>query len=606
MTTTEFLRARVPGWFGIDRRTLALFRVSLAAVTLFDLLQRLGSVRAFYTDFGVLPRAALAQSGETWRLSVHLANGETWFQAALITVQALLAFMVLVGHRTRAATLLTFVLLGSLHNRNPMLLTGADNLMMCLWFWALFLPWHSRFSVDAALSTREPPAGNHYLSWATAGLTLQVLSVYFFSAMLKSGRDWWPDGTAVYYALSLDKYATPLGVWLRDSLPGLLAPLSHFVYFLEWLAPLLAFAPFLFAPLRFSVMLALMLMHIGFLLCLGIGHFPFVSLASLTVLLGGWFWDRAGRRESLIKIYYDRDCGFCLASARLLKHFLVLRGADLLPAQDYHRARALMEAHYSWVVVDEHDVAHTKWNAFVALLAASPLLGWLAPLARLRVWDRPGAAVYDWVGRHRGAFGRLSAALLPARGETFDPGRGARRVAAVFVFVLLGWNLGTVGLVPDALRAAATPPVHVLRLDQYWDMFAPQPTRDDGWFLVPAVLADGREVDLLRDGAPVSYAKPDSIYATHETPSRWRKYRERIWARSYAWHREHYARYLCRDWNVTHAPEQRALSLKLVYMLERSVPPGESPSIEQRVLWRHDCLRPGQEPQAAVEDGAAE
>ena len=129
MTRRDGLQKRLPAVFGVDLRTLALFRVSLAGVTVYDLLARLGDVRAFYTDFGVMPREWIMGTGETWRLSLHLANGETWFQTTLIGVQALLALMVLLGYRTRLATVLTFVLLGSLHNRAPMILIGGDNLI---------------------------------------------------------------------------------------------------------------------------------------------------------------------------------------------------------------------------------------------------------------------------------------------------------------------------------------------------------------------------------------------------------------------------------------------------------------------------------------------
>ena len=600
MKLSEFLHARAPEAFGIDLRTLALFRVTLASVTDFDLLRRLCEARAFYTDFGVLPRAVLAQTGETWRLSLHLANGETWFQVLLISVQALLALMVLMGYRTRIVTFLTFVLLGSLLNRNPLVLIGGDWLMLCLWFWALFLPLSARWSVDAALSSREPPRNNLHLSWGSAGLTLQVLSVYFFSAALKSGADWWPDGTAVYYTLSLDRYATPFGVWLREVLPWLMQPLTYYLYFLEWLGPLLALSPFFLRSLRFGAMLALMLMHIGFILCIGIGHFPFVSLASLTVLLGGWFWDWAVRRSDTgryLKIYYDRDCSFCLKSCLLLRHFLVLRNTEILPAQDYARARALMDAHYTWVVIDSQDVAHTKWRAFVALLRHSPLFGWLAPLASLNLWEKPGAWTYDWVARHRGAFGRITAALLPQREETFETGPGAQRVAAVFLFLVLAWNLNSIQILPSWIAAIETPVFRLLRIDQNWGMFAPYPLRDDGWFIVPGVTADGRDVDMLRPDEPLSYSKPEYISQTHETPIHWRTYRGRLWERAYAHHREHYARYLCRDWNIRAAPDNRVLSLKLIYMLERTLPPGQSPTIEQRVLWRHDCVPPETPPE---------
>lgn len=589
------VRARLPELFGIDLRTLALFRVMLAGVTAFDLLRRLADVRAFYTDFGVMPRAWLTQTGDTWRLSLHMANGETWFQASVIAAQALLALMVLAGYRTRVAAVLSFVLLGSLHNRNPMILIGGDNLLMCLWFWALFLPIHARWSVDAALSSRPPPEANRHLSWASAALTLQVLYTYFFSAVLKTGADWWPDGTAVWYALSLDRYATPFGVWLRDALPWALAPLTWYVYFLEWLGPVAALSPWLTRPLRFVAMLCLMAMHVGFLFCLGLGHFPWVSLASLTVLLGGWWWDWAARRADHgrhLKIYYDQDCGFCLKSCLLFRHFLVLPRTEILPAQGSTRAHALMQAQYSWVVIDGEDVAHTKWSAWVALLRHSLLFGWTWRLAGLRLWERPGNVVYDWVGRHRDAFGTLTAWLLPERAVTFETGRGAQRVAAAMLFVVLSWNLVSIQLLPVAVGVVETPLIRFLRLDQVWNMFAPFPWRDDGWFVVPGKREDGAEVDLLRPGEPLSYARPEYMSVTHETPIRWRTYRNRIWDRQFAVHRQEYARYLCRDANIRAAPGQHILSLKIVYMLERSQPPGVPTTVEQRVVWRHDCVPP--------------
>lgn len=600
----EFFRPRLPDMFGIDLRTLALFRVALSGVTAFDLLRRLADVRAFYTDFGVMPRTWLVQTGETWRLNLHLANGETALMALGIVAQAVLALMVLVGYRTRLAAILTFVLLGSLHNRNPLILIGGDNLMMCLWFWAMFLPIHARWSVDAALSTRPPPEPNQHLSWASAGLTLQVLYVYFFSAILKSGADWWPDGTAVWYALSLDRYVTPFGAWVRESLPWALMPLSGYVYLLEWLGPLLALSPFFLRPLRFGVMLALMLMHVGFLLCLGLGHFPWVSLASLCVLLGGAWWDARLRRADhgrWLKIYYDQDCGFCLKSCVLFRHFLVLPRTEILPAQGSVRASALMQAQYSWVVIDGEDVAHTKWNAWVALLRQSLLFGWTWRLAALRVWERPGNAVYDWVGRHRGGFGAVTAALLPERAVRFETGRLAQRIAAVFVLIVLSWNLATVGLMPRAVAVAELPLIRILRLDQVWNMFAPYPSREDGWWVVPGRLEDGTEVDVLRPGEPLSYAKPAHISVTHETPIRWRTYRMRLWDSDFAVHRREYARYLCRDWNLREPAGRKLLSLKLVHLLERTPPPGTPLAVEQRVTWRHDCVAPAP---ASLDDAA--
>ena len=172
---------------------------------------RLADVTTFYTDWGVMPRDYIAATGGPLRLSLHLVNGDTWYAALLLIVEGLAALAMAFGWRTRLATIVVFVLEGSLLNRNPVILLGGDNLVVCLLFWAMFLPLAARWSFDAALAENRPPERNAYCSFASAGLIVQVLTVYFFSAILKNGREWWPDGTAVYYTMSLDRYTTPVG-----------------------------------------------------------------------------------------------------------------------------------------------------------------------------------------------------------------------------------------------------------------------------------------------------------------------------------------------------------------------------------------------------------
>ena len=103
------------------------------------------------------------------------------------------------------ALVISLVMLISLHNRAPLVLQGGDNLLLLVLFWMCFLPIGQRYSIDAALvDPRQPasrPVPNAYLSVATVAILLQAMAVYFFSAFLKSGDEWYPDGTAIYYAL---------------------------------------------------------------------------------------------------------------------------------------------------------------------------------------------------------------------------------------------------------------------------------------------------------------------------------------------------------------------------------------------------------------------
>lgn len=586
------LRRYVAEAFSIDLRTLALFRACLGTVLLGTLALRFSDLTAFYADAGVMPRAWLLLSESPLRWSLHFANGSAFFQGSMLAVQALAALCLLVGYRTRLAAVLSWVLLVSLHSRNPLVLMGGDYLIVCLLFWGMFLPLAARWSVDAALSTTPPPEGRA-LSWASAGVVLQVLSVYFFSALLKSDAVWWPDGTAVRHALMMDRFVTPIGIWLRDGWPWLHKPLTYYVYFLELLGPLLALSPWLQKPLRFTVLLLLALMHLGFALCLEIGHFPYASWTSLTVLLGGWWWDGAARRRDHgrhLRIYYDQDCGFCLKSCLLFRHLLVLPRTEILPAQGSARASALMQEQYTWVVIDGEDVAHTKWRAWVALLRQSLLFGWTWRLAALPLWEKPGDAVYEWVARHRGAFGKVTAALLPMRDVRHGTPRWTQAFPAGALLAVLAWNLTSVDVLPDRTYRVLAPILYTVRMDQFWDMFAPYPGRRDGWFVAPGQLVDGTEVDVLAPGqSGIDYAKPELISATIKNV-RWQSYRTRLNDARFRHHRLPYARYLCRQWNASATDGSRLARFKLTYMLEETQLDGTVAPIERIVLWDHDCL----------------
>lgn len=583
---------------GIDLRTLALFRFALGSVIFCNLLTAFGDVTAFWSDYGVMPRAWLIESEDPRRLSLYLIGGQTWFVTLMLVVQSVLALMFALGWRTRLATILTFVLWASLLNRNPMPIIGGDILICCLLFWAMFLPVGARFSVDAGIAQNPPPEQNLHVSWASVGLLLQVMSVYFFSAILKTGREWVPDYTGVYYALSLDRHVLSLGKLLNEFLP-LTKLLSWYVWWLELIGPILIFTPFFLRPVRLLLMLCFMAMHVGFLLCLELGHFPYVSLSSLTVFWGGWIWDALAKRHALKhpnppKIYYDRDCGFCIKSCQLFQQFLILPRTPIAPAQDNARARTLMDANFSWVVIDGDEQAYLKWPAFTILVKHSPLLGWLYPLLRKPLFVAPGNAAYDFVAHRRGGFGRLSALLWPRQTIRWELPKAWHYFVAVMVGLVLLWNLHTVGMPPQSSYGALTPVFRVMRIDQLWNMFAPYPLKEDGWLVIPGKLGDGSEIDVLHPerGAP-SLEKP-KLQSQEQGGIRWLTYRGRLVDIPNSPQRLYYGKYLCREWNkdklTVEAVGQRLISFKMIYMLEVTPPPGQTPTVEQRVIWRHDCF----------------
>jgi predicted DCC family thiol-disulfide oxidoreductase YuxK len=584
--------------FGVDLRTLALFRVGLAAMILLDLALRTRDLTAFHTDFGAFPRYVATDNLHPWAWSLHLAGGSALFIGALFAVAAVFGLMLLVGYRTRLASVASWAMLLSLQNRNTMILTGEDVLLIALAFWAMFLPLGARFSVDAALDPREKGEPNAYCSVATAALLLQGMSMYLFSALLKSDARWMPDGTAVYYALQLDYFATPFAHWLRELEP-LLTGLTYYVWLLELLGPLLIFSPLLHRQLRGATQLAFISMHVGFFLCLEIGLFPAVSILMNLTFTQGWVWDRLaaryGRASSRgLTIWYDGPCDFCRKTCAVLRTFLILPGTPIRPAQGDADTHALMRAHDSWVVRDGQGQAHVRWEAMVLLVQASPLL---APLAKLMA-TRPamwlGERTYAFVAARRGGFGRITARALPWRENPVTTPRWREGLAGAALLFITFQNVSTVpefGVKRPELFVAVR---EGLRLYQSWGMFAPYPEVTSPWPVIAGVRRDGTPVDVYHraEGAP-SFDKPAFVARTYET-YRWRRFLTYIEDMSYsgetARYGLEYARWLCRSWNAGAPPDQQLAAFDIYFMVEWTRPYYFAKHPEKRKVWSHDCF----------------
>ncbi len=130
-------------------------------------------------------------------------------------------------------------------------------------------------------------------------------------------------------------------------------------------------------------------------------------------------------------------------------------------------------------------------------------------------------------------------------------------------------------------------PAKVLRIDQRWNLFAPHPYVNDGWDIVEGQLADGSDVDLFRNGAPISFEKPDDVYGLYGS-SHMREFTLEIRRPNNEKYRRYYAQYLCRSWNSSHDALKHLNSLELIFMLEVTPPPGASPkpvALQSLLTW---------------------
>ena len=458
-------------FFTIDTRSLALYRIGLGLLLLYDAGERWIGIEPFYTVSGVM--AGPARTPLHWSLLdlVHTA----WAVRAVFLVAAAAHVALLLGWRTRIAHAVALVFLVCARNRNPLLSSGADAVLLAMTLWTFFLPLGARWSLDA----RRRGAGHPSPAASEAGLAAlvavgQIAFVYFTTAVAKSGSTW-RDGSAVYYALQIDQFITPIGRALGAAPPALLMIFTYGTLGLEYLTVGLVFVPWLQPLLRRIAIVTLIAFHLGTWAALVISSFPFVMIATYALLLQPADWEILGRW-----------------GARWLPR---IPAAAWAPGTG-GRAR-LFEGRWA--------------NLVVAMLFAS-------------------AAADGW-----------------------------------------SWTYATrTGSEPRRLPLWLHAPALVLDLRQGWRMFAPDPLRGDGWWVVDGVTESGAPFDPLRNGPP-EWGKPAQL-AFRRTPM-WRMYLFNVSLPRNMAYWPNFSRWLAGR-TRPNPPERRLQRFEMWWVQEDTQPPG--------------------------------
>lgn len=301
-------RAAAP-FVGVDLRALAAFRIGLGFCVLWDVLQRATTLRAHYTDAGILSRAEVLHYFawlHEWPIAPHLMGGSTAFQSGLFLVHALAALALIVGYRATAAALLAWWLTSSVQLRNLYIGGGFDALLRMLLLWAVFLPIAARWSLDrSAPETARPPSSSSpqasVASIGTVALWAQMLIVYLAAGLAKAENELWWSGGALQLVLHDEAFATSMGAALAGW-PALCRIGTWTVLGAELLGPLLLIACGPLPRLRLAVLAGLIAMNIGFGLTLAVGPFPWIATVGLLAFVPAMFWDGAERRIAATRL----------------------------------------------------------------------------------------------------------------------------------------------------------------------------------------------------------------------------------------------------------------------------------------------------------------
>jgi hypothetical protein len=298
----------------VDARSLGLFRWAFGLVLIADLVRRWRWLRELYSNDGVLPNHAhlfgLRDIGRVFSIYHPFSTpGENHFAFAL-TLAVYAAF--LVGWHTRVFHALSLLCLVSLTGRNILLENAGNYAAIALLAFTVFLPCGSRLSIDslrarladgsatgAEPSEEEEVQAGRLPGWSPVSLAalavlLQIALIYLCSALQSNGASW-RSGTALYYALHVERWVSALGVHLRTAPPGLLSRWTQALLGIEYAVPVLIALPIPWRRIR-ELAAVLMLLHgltLGLLFSFGL--YAWTLCASAALLLPKATWDAFAR-----------------------------------------------------------------------------------------------------------------------------------------------------------------------------------------------------------------------------------------------------------------------------------------------------------------------
>lgn len=273
-------RQRLFDRLAVDTRALAVVRIGLAAIVLVEWIADPPGVAS------------------------GLVEVARW--ATLPAASALL-----LGYRTRLATVLTWIAYG-IPVRADLLTPGTPvhlgrYSLVLLLFWSMFLPNGDHFSYDSRRDGGRPP--RFVLSVASAGLLIQFFVMYFWAGATKNVGEWLVERTALADVLAHPDHGSSLGQAVLD-FPQLLGLASVATVIIEVVGSVLLFVPHRGITRRRIYLVGVFIaFHVGMAAFMTLQFFPYVMMVGWLVFLPPAFWDRmwGGQPEAHVDTHKARS-----------------------------------------------------------------------------------------------------------------------------------------------------------------------------------------------------------------------------------------------------------------------------------------------------------
>jgi hypothetical protein len=370
---------------------VALYRILYGLLVIADLILLYPDWLTWFGPNGFmrLPTSHVVAPGTRLNLFSVMPATDGW-ALALFWVMLIFAIFLTIGLFSRLSSVIVYLGLVSLHERNIFILNGGDTLLRTTGFFLMFAPTGGALSVDRLLRIyrgQEGVAVPPRPPWAQRMIQIQVSIAYLSTFYWKSQGSHWIDGTALHYAWRLEEFR-------RFPVPELQNPLL--LKLMTWGSLVIegALGTLVWIrELRYWVLLGGVLLHLSIEYSMNIPLFEWIAIATYANfiypedLTRAWAWVRARilpRSTHPIPVVYDGESPRCVRWANVLRAIDIGQNLSILDSRSPEAAAAFPDLEPAQVRSRLLVRAPAGWDrGFGAVRRLSPHVPLLWPLAPL-------------------------------------------------------------------------------------------------------------------------------------------------------------------------------------------------------------------------------
>ena len=206
----------------------------------------------------------------------------------VFAAQGIAAIGLTLGWQTRFAALLAWLAHSALENSGAASTYGADQFAHIFLFYCVVMPVGHSLSLDAALRKSPYPSTNSARVFQRL-LQIHLCVIYFSSGLAKAGGPQWWNGEAIWRTLMQEQFhLNSVNVSWLASAPWMAVGLGWTVLVLEVAYPIFIWP----RRTRNWWLLAIVSLHIGIGIFMGLWLFAWVMIAANLAAFGSHFLDR--------------------------------------------------------------------------------------------------------------------------------------------------------------------------------------------------------------------------------------------------------------------------------------------------------------------------